>query len=77
MRIRVYAPPFGDYAPLDEDGFVELPEGSTLDALLRLLRVPFRRGAVMFCMVNHERARLGRILEDGDTVSFLALVSGG
>lgn len=77
MRIRVYAPPVGDYTRIDEDGFVSLPEGATLDELFRVLRIPLRRGAVLFSMVNHEKSKLSRVLRDGDTVSFLGLVSGG
>jgi molybdopterin converting factor small subunit len=32
---------------------------------------------VLFCMVNHEKARLSTVLREGDTVSFLSLVAGG
>ncbi len=77
MRIRVYAPPFADHTRIDDDGFVELPAGKTLDDLLKHLRVPLRRGAVLLFMVNYEHAKLSRILADGDTVSFLSLFSGG
>jgi molybdopterin converting factor small subunit len=56
---------------------VELPEGAKLNDLFRLLRIPLRRGAVLFCMVNYDKARLSQRLADGDTVSFLSLVAGG
>jgi molybdopterin converting factor small subunit len=36
-----------------------------------------RHGAVLFLMVNYERAKLSRVLDDGDTVSFISLVAGG
>jgi molybdopterin converting factor small subunit len=77
MRIRVYAPPFADHTRIDDDGFVEVPEGKSLDFLLKYLRIPFRHGAVLFLMVNYERAKLSRKLVDGDTVSFLSLLAGG
>ncbi len=77
MRIRVYPPPFGDYGAIDEDGYVELPEGASLNELMKRLKLPFRRGFVLFCMVNHEKASLSHILKEGDEVSFFALVSGG
>jgi molybdopterin converting factor small subunit len=77
LRIRVYAPAFADHSRIDDDGYVELPSGRTLDDLLRHLRIPFRRGAVLLFMVNYEHARLSRILADGDTVGFLSLFSGG
>lgn len=56
---------------------MELPEGATLDELFRLLRIPLRRGAVLFSMVNHEKARLSRALADGDRVSFISILAGG
>jgi len=77
LRVRVYAPPFGDHSAIDDRGFVELPEDARLDDLFRLLRIPLRRGAVLFCMVNYDKARLSQKLADGDTVSFLSLVAGG
>ncbi len=77
LRIRVFMPLARDGARVDEDGFVEVPEGSTLGDLLRLLRVPFRRGAVLLTMVNYERSPLSRTLAEGDTVSFLSPVAGG
>lgn len=77
MQIRVYVPPFADHSLIDDDGCVEVPAGATLDDLFRLLRIPLRRGLVLFSMVNYERAPLSRVLMDGDTVSFLSLVGGG
>ena len=77
MRIRVYAPRFADHTKIDDDGFVTMTDGATLNDLLKALRVPFRFGAVLFCLVNYERAPLSRVLRDGDTVGFLTLVSGG
>jgi molybdopterin converting factor small subunit len=77
MKIRVYAPPFADHSRIDDDGFVELPDGRTLDDLLRHLRVPLRWGTVLLFMVNHEHAKLSRVLSDGDTVGFISLFSGG
>ena len=56
---------------------MELPEGSRLNDLFRLLKVPLRHGAVLFCMVNYDKAKLSQPLSEGDTVSFLNLVSGG
>lgn len=77
MKIRVFAPPFVDLSRIDEDGFVEIAEGSDLDDVLKLLKVPLRRGAVLFTTVNHEKAPLSRVLSEGDTVSFFSLVGGG
>ncbi|MCX6560559.1 MAG: MoaD/ThiS family protein [Candidatus Aminicenantes bacterium] len=77
MRIRVYAPRFADHTKIDDAGFVTMPDGATLNDLLKTLRMPLRFATVLFCLVNYEKASLSRVLEDGDTVGFLALVSGG
>jgi len=77
MRVRVYAPPFSDASAVDERGFVDLAEGTTLDGLLRKLGLPLRRLAAGFCVVNYEKARSGTILRDGDVVSFFSILAGG
>ncbi|TFG79355.1 MAG: MoaD/ThiS family protein [Spirochaetales bacterium] len=77
MRVRVYVPPFADSSSLDPDGSVTLPEGSTLDDLLRILKVPFRRGAACLCMVNCQKTTVDRRLADADVISFFSLLSGG
>ncbi|PKL24078.1 MAG: hypothetical protein CVV47_12530 [Spirochaetae bacterium HGW-Spirochaetae-3] len=77
MRIRVYAPPFADTVAIDELGFVALEDGATLGALLKRLRIPFRRIAATFCVVNYEKSAASRVLRDGDVVSFFSLLPGG
>jgi molybdopterin converting factor small subunit len=77
VRVRVYAPPIADHGAIDERGFVELDDGSTLGDLLKRLRVPFGRVAATFCVVNYEKAGSKRVLADGDTVSFFSLLPGG
>jgi len=77
MRVRVYVPPFGDSSEVDERGFVDLAEGTTLDGLLRKLRMPLRRFAAVFCVVNYNRASSGTVLKDGDVVSFFSILAGG
>ncbi len=77
MRIRVYAPRFADLSKVDDDGIMTMPEGATLDDLLKRLRVPLRFAAALFCLVNYERVPLSRRLQDGDIVGFIALLAGG
>ena len=77
MRIRVYAPRFADRSRIDDDGYVDLPSGATLDDLLKALKIPFRPGAALFCTVNYARVPRATALQDGDTVGFFSLVSGG
>jgi molybdopterin converting factor small subunit len=77
MRIRVYMPALADHSRIDDDGFVNLPDGRTFGDLLSYLHLPFPRGLAILCMVNYEKAKLSRTLADGDTVSFLSIFSGG
>ncbi|MGM0652400.1 MAG: MoaD/ThiS family protein [Bacillota bacterium] len=79
MRVRVYLPPFikSDDSKLDQDGYIELEEGTTMRELFKILKVPLPYGMVHLCRVNYEKASLSRELKDGDTVSFFAIISGG
>jgi len=77
LRVRAYCPSFGDHSVLDERGFAELSDGSTLGDLLKLLGIPLRPGAVFFFRVNYEKAPLSRELREGDVVSFFAPLAGG
>lgn len=77
ITVRVYLPPYLERAKLDDLGFIRIKAGSTLGDLFRLLRVPFPIGAVHLCRLNYEKADLKHKLEDGDTVSFFSLISGG
>ncbi len=77
IKVKVYLPPYLDVSRLDESGYVELFEGARLRDLFKELRIPFPLGTVKLCRVNYEKARLASKLEDGDTVSFFSLISGG
>jgi len=77
MRVRVYLPPYLNRGQVDRDGWVELPENSTLKDLFRILKIPFPPAAVRLCRVNYEAASLNKELQDGDVVSFFSLISGG
>lgn len=77
MRIRVYAPSFSDQAAIDDQGFMELPEGSGLAEVYRRLRINPLLRRVVLCTVNYEFPRPGLVLREGDTVSFLSFVNGG
>jgi molybdopterin converting factor small subunit len=77
MKVRVFAPVFGDDACLDEDGFLELPEGARLDDVFRALKVPFPLKRLPLCLVNYQKAKPSDALAEGDVVSFFSIVSGG
>ena len=77
VKVRVYPPPFSDPQAIDEDGYVTLPAGAKLADLLRELNIPLVRAAALLCKVNYQKAGASRVLEDGDTISFLTAFSGG
>lgn len=78
MKIRVYAPIIAaDTEPLDDRGFLELPEGSSLKDVYKALKIPRVLRRILICTVNYRLEKLSRELEDGDTVSFFGPVAGG
>lgn len=77
MKVRVYPPAYATKQPLDRDGFLELPENSTLGAVHDALGIRFPYRQVGLCFVNYRFARSSVRLTEGDTVSYLAFVSGG
>ena len=77
VNVKVYAPLFGDSSILDDHGYLELPEGTTLGDLYRKLKIPLLLRNSLLCTVNYERHKSNRILVDGDIISFIAPVSGG
>jgi molybdopterin converting factor small subunit len=77
MRIKVYAPLFGDAEQLDESGYLEMPAGARLRDLYRKLNIPLIMRNAVVCQVNYERCGSGTKLQDGDIVSFIGPLSGG
>lgn len=77
IRIKVYAPAFVDRTALDPLGYMELADGATLGHVYKKLRVPLLLRPVLYCTVNYDRVKMNTALKDGDTVSFLAPISGG
>ena len=77
MKVKVYAPSFCDLSAVDEEGYMFLKEGSTVNALYKKLKVPLALRPFMICSVNYEPAKWTQKLKDGDTVSMLTPVSGG
>jgi molybdopterin converting factor small subunit len=77
MRVRVFAPAFLDLGAVDDDGYMELEEGSSLNDVYKRLKVPLPLRPILFCTVNYGRERLGVKLKDGDCVSFITPIAGG
>jgi len=77
MLVKVYAPAFCNHDLINDNGCVELKEGTTLIQLLKKIEMPIflRRMPIIF--VNYDRVKLSTALKDGDTVSILGVVASG
>lgn len=60
---------------LSEGGTMEVPHGSTVEAVLRMLCVPLREE--MITMVNGRRCDMDQVLEPGDPLVFFPPLEGG
>lgn len=77
MRIKVFPPRGCDRSALDERSWAEMPEGSTVADILKLIKCGPVKAKILLVSVNGERAKLGHKLHDGDVVGFFSPVSGG
>ncbi len=77
MKIRVYAPPFGNHDVLDEKGLLSLPAGASLSDLFGEMKIPRIWGSILMVSVNYQRVKGKTPLKDGDIVTFFWPLSGG
>jgi molybdopterin converting factor small subunit len=77
MKIKVYAPGFINHELIDNNGFVELADGTTVAHLYRKMKVTPLARLVVASFVNYEPAKMKTVLQDGDTVSMMFPVTGG
>ena len=77
MRIKIIAPYGCSLDKLDERGWVEVENGTTVSDALRIIRCGKLKAKLLLVSVNGERAALSRKLKDGDVIGFFMPVSGG
>lgn len=77
IRVRVTPPPFFDRSRLDERGWIELPEGSTLGDVMKLLKMPRPLSGFMRASINGAISAPDTELRDRDTIGFVSLFFGG
>lgn len=76
IRVKVYPAPWQDRSKVDARGWMTVPEGTTLRAVLKLLRCgPIQAKLLVF--LNGERAPLSTVLKDGDIIGMLMVATGG
>lgn len=77
MRIKVYPPPGFKSDKINERGWMELPEGSTLGDVVRMIRVPRILAKLLIVSVNGVKSDFDTVLNNGDSVGFFSLIAGG
>lgn len=77
MRIKVFPPGGCDRSALDERSWIEMPEGSTVGDVLKIIKCSPVKARLLRVSVNGERAAISAKLHDGDVVGFFTLVTGG
>ena len=77
MRVKVFPPRGCDRSALDERSWMDLPEGTTVGDVLKIIKCSPLRAKMLLVSVNGEHSRLDHELKDGDVVGFFSLVSGG
>ena len=77
MRVKVLPPHGSDRSALNERSWAELPDGSTVRDVLRLIRCSPVKAKLLLVSVNGERSSLGLELHDGDVVGFFFPATGG
>lgn len=77
MKVKIFPPRGCDRSALDERSWADLPEGSTVGDVLRIIKCSPVRAKLLLVSVNGEHVKPGHVLKDGDVVGFFTLVSGG
>ena len=77
MKVKVFPPRGCDRSALDERSWAELPEGSRVSDVLKMIKCSPLKAKLLLVSVNGERSKIDRVLKDGDVVGFFAPVSGG
>ena len=77
MKVKVFPPRGCDKSALDVKSWMELPEGSTVGDVLKIIKCSPVKAKLLLVSVNGERAKFSHVLHDGDVVGFFSLVSGG
>jgi len=77
MKIKVLPPHGCDRSCLDERGWMEVPEGTKVWDVLRMIRCNPLKAKILLVSRNGMRTTLHAELQDGDILGFLMPVSGG
>ena len=77
MKVKVIPPAGCDRSALDERSWADIPEGSTVRDVLKLIKCSPVKAGLLMVSVNGERTSLGTELHENDVVGFFSLITGG
>ncbi|MBR3330899.1 MAG: MoaD/ThiS family protein [Mogibacterium sp.] len=77
MKVKIFPPRGCDRSVLDERSWADLPEGSTVGDVLKLIKCSPLKAKLLLVSVNGEHSKLDHVLKEGDVIGFFTLVSGG
>ena len=77
IRVKIFAPAWCRRSALDERGWTEMADGSTLADALSLIGMPKIIGKSLLAAINGETMPLNTELKDGDVVGFFSVMVGG
>lgn len=77
--MKIFVLPPGRYTSekIDENGYLEMKENSTVGDVLKILKMPKIIAKIWLASVNGQIVPFNAILKDGDTVGFFSGLSGG
>lgn len=70
IRVKVFTPVFCKEQGIDSNGWLEIPDESTLADALKLIHLPKPIAKLMMVKVNGVVSPTGTKLYDGDIISF-------
>jgi len=77
MRVKVF-PPLGKAVKnVDDRGWMELPDGSTLADVLKKGGIPRLMAKMLMVRLNSEAVPLSTEVRDGDVVGFISIIAAG
>lgn len=77
MKIEFHGPSICDFSKMDEKGYIEVPEGTTVKQFMKIVKLPKVWTKVFPFLVNYEKVPYSTVLQDEDVVSAFSPSGGG
>ncbi|MDZ5726184.1 MoaD/ThiS family protein [Acetobacterium sp. K1/6] len=77
MKILVLPPGRYTSEKMDENGYLDIKEHSTVGDVLKILKMPKIIAKIWLTSVNGQIVPFNTALKDGDTIGFFSGLSGG